>query len=508
MTFRWYKALGPLLAVCMLAGLCSCGGRTPPAESTGTDNSAVTSGTTVADGTTASGGDSGETSPTGGSGGTQDGSTTKKGSAGKTDPTKKGETTAATTRTSTKTTVKDNSKRVKDLKGRTITIVAWWDATASGTEGYKQMRQVESMLNCKLVERKMSDYTALYASILAQQPLADIFCPRDVDVLNMANKGMLTPLSDLSNFNFEEEKWSKAMCRESTLNTKIYGMGQPQFRELLLYNKKMFQKNGWDDLYELQSQGKLDWTTLFNIMSKAAKTDAAGNVTQYGLVPTYDIGEFGYSMIHANGINAVTRKYNTKTMNYTLDSAAARTALSTLKTWVDKKGAVYDTNNYGWDTGRSVFSSGKAAMALADYDMFGRITADADFDIGAVLFPHGPDTKQDLVTYIATYSVIPAGVKNPNDVALAWDIRSDLGWKGIDSLVSSDEMPDPSVKATKQKFLKALDEGNYANDYGKDLSKAEIKDTFKKVAYGELTPAAAISAIGQKINGAINDFWK
>lgn len=112
------------------------------------------------------------------------------------------------------------------------------------------------------------------------------------------------------------------------------------------------------------------------------------------------------------------------------------------------------------------------------------------------------------MTYIATYSVIPAGVKNPNDVALAWDIRSDLGWKGIDSLVSSDEMPDPSVKATKQKFLKALDEGNYANDYGKDLSKAEIKDTFKKVAYGELTPAAAISAIGQKINGAINDFWK
>lgn len=153
----------------------------------------------------------------------------------------------------------------------------------------------------------------------------------------MANKGMLTPLSDLSNFNFEEEKWSKAMCRESTFNNKIYGMGQPQFRELLLYNKKMFQKNGWDDLYELQSQGKLDWTALFNIMSKAAKTDAAGNVTQYGLVPTYDIGEFGYSMIHANGINAVTHKYNTKTMNYTLDSAAARTALSTLKTWVDQK---------------------------------------------------------------------------------------------------------------------------------------------------------------------------
>ena len=416
-----------------------------------------------------------------------------------------GKTSGATTKKpTTKTTRRD-----KDLKGREIRIVAWWDPTSTNSEGYKQMKQVESRLNCKLVERKMTDYKPLYTSILAGNPLADIFCPRDTDILNLANKGYLTPLSDLSNFDFDAEKWNQAMRKESMLNGKVYGMGTGyQFREMLLYNKDMFKKNGWDDLYTLQSQGKLTWSKLEEITNKAVVLDSAKNVMRYGLVPTYDIGEFAFSMIHANGVNAVTHTPNTKTFKYTLNSTAARTALSTLQKWVSNKGAIYDSSNFGWDTGRSVFSSQKAAMALADYDMWGTIAANADFTIGAVLFPHGPNSKQDLVTLIPTFTAIPAGVKNPNDVALVWDIRTELGWKGLEDVLTSDTIPDQSFRVAKQRYIDAMNSGNYFHDYGKKMGSADIKATFKKIAYKEITPEAGIQSIGQKINAAISDFWK
>ena len=399
--------------------------------------------------------------------------------------------------------------RIKDLKGREIVYVATWDATDRNSENGKKIKEVELLLNCKFVERKMSDYKALYTSILSGAPIADLFYPKaEQPALNLAKKGYLIPLDTLSNFNLKADCWDKACIAENTLNGHVYAISNnAQVRSVLMYNKTMFQKNNWEDLYTLQKNGKLTWAKLTEIMGKAAQVSGS-NVNRYGLVPTYSIQEFGRQMLWANGAKVLTRQGDSTNFKYTLENKNATNALNQLREWVSNKGYLYDSSNFGWDTGRKIFASGKAAMAIVDYNQFGAVYNNADFDIGMCLFPHGPDSKNDLVESLVSSTAIPKGVKAPNDVALFWDILGEYRNSSVLNVGQSlyDAMPDPSVKATITKYLENTQSGKYVYDYGYYMS--TVTDNIKKVAYGETTAAAALSSISQEINAQIQDFWK
>lgn len=399
--------------------------------------------------------------------------------------------------------------RIKDLKGRKIVYVAWWEASDRNTEEGKKLREVEKLLNCTFVERKMSDYKALYTSILSGAPIADLFCPNtEGPVLNLASKGYLIPLDTLSNFNLSDECWDKACTAENTLDGHVYAISNvAQVRSVLMYNKTMFKKNNWEDLYQLQSKGQLTWDKLTEIMSKAATVNG-NDVTRYGLVPVYTIKEFGRQLLWANGAKIITRQGDTKNFTYTLENTKATTALNQLRDWVSNKGYIYDSYYAGWDTGRQVFYSGKAAMAVVDYNQFQTIYSNADFEIGMVLFPHGPNGSNDLVQSQASATAIPKGVKNPNDVALFWNILGEYRNNSVTMVDQSiyDAMPDPSVKATIEKYLYNLQTGKYVFDNGYYMD--GVLDTIDKVAKGETTSAAALSSIKQKINAEITDYWK
>ena len=401
-----------------------------------------------------------------------------------------------------------DKSRLKDLKGRTITYVAYWDATDRNSKDGKMMNEVEKLLNCKLVERKMTDYKALYTSILAGSPIADLFSPQEQTGLTLANKGYLLELDTLSNFDLSAECWDKAALKENTLNGHVYAISRnPQIRRVLMYNKTMFEKNNWEDLYSLQESGKLDWDKLTEIMSKAAVV-SGNDVTRYGLVPIYSIEDFGREMLWANGAQVLSRKGDTTNFDYTLENSMATNALNQLRSWVLNKGYLYDSANYGWDTGRQVFYSGKAAMAIVDYNQFVEVSSNADFDIGMCLFPHGPDSKNDLVAFNVSPICIPKNVKDPEDVALFWDILLEYRNESVYEVKEEyyDAMPDESVKATIEKYITNTQNGKYVYDYGMHMS--IVTDSIKKVAYGETTAAAALSSIKQQINANIQDFWK
>lgn len=418
------------------------------------------------------------------------------------------DTSSNTDSDKTSTQNKIDQSRLKDLNGRTITYVAYWDATDRNSKEGKMINEVEKLLNCKLVERKMTDYKALYTSILAGSPIADIFSPQEQTGLTLANKGYLLELDTLSNFDLTAECWDKAALKENTLNGHVYAISRnPQIRRVLMYNKTMFEKNNWEDLYTLQESGKLDWNKLTEIMSKAAVV-SGNEVTRYGLVPVYSIEDFGREMLWANGAKVLTRNDDTTNFDYTLENSRATNALNQLRNWVLNKGYLYDSANYGWDTGRQVFYSGKAAMAIVDYNHFVEVSSNADFDIGMCLFPHGPDSTDDLVAFNVSPICIPKNVKNPDDVALFWDVLLEYRNESVYEVKEEyyDAMPDESVKATIEKYITNSQNGNYVCDYGMHMK--IVSDSIKKVAYGETTAAAALSSIKQQINANIQDFWK
>ncbi len=403
----------------------------------------------------------------------------------------------------------DGEPPVMDLKGRKVVIVGTWDATSTSSPAYKLILKLEQKFNCDFIERKMSDYSSLYSSILSGKPICDLFCPSGTTWINLAAKGMLHPLDTLSAINFEDSMWNAATVKETNYNGHVYGMAyNNQIRQVLIYNQTMFKSNGWEDLYTLQKNGKLTWDKLFGIMQKAIKTDSSGKVTRYGLVPEYNINGFGQTMLHANGVAIAKRDPGTKNYKSGLNSQAALNALNTLNKWVKESGAVYDSSSGGWDSGREIFYNGKGAMAVVSYQMFGTINQNADFDIGMVLFPHGPDTKNDYIRYEIFPTLMPAGVKNPNDIAKLWNYWAYLNTGG--KKASADEHSEAfgggeSIEATTRKYINAINNLNYFIDDGETLG---FDVSLADVAYGNKTPAEYVTASKNQFNAAIADAFK
>lgn len=500
----WYKLTSLSAAVLMLLSLAACGGPTGETSSGAGTTSGIgeteTSGETT---TTQSGDVSSETESSGG---------TTNPSSGTKDPTQGNSKPGTTTTTNKKTEPSsggvvddDLTTKYKNLKGRKITVVGWWDPTPSGTEDYQMILEVEKKFNCDLVERKLTDYAPLYSSILAGDPIADLFVPRDVPILNMANKNMLTALDTLPSMDVNDPLWNKAVTAESTLDGHVYGVTQSVARRsMLAYNKTMFERNGWSDLYTLSTQGKLTWDVLYDIMGKAAQVDAGGNVTRYGLVPKYDFGNLGAFLLNMNGVQVVTRQGTSKTLSYTLNGSKATNALNTLQKWSSTKGAMYDVLGKNWDSTIPTFTDGKAAMLIVDENNMSQLSS-VDFEVGLVMFPHGPDASKDVAFLEPSATVIPAGVSNPDDVALFWTVYNAYKAQNEKETLF-DSLSDPSVKATYDAVENAMNSGNYVYDYAEAVGLDE--EIYRQVAAGSTTPAAAIQSIQNEAKGKISDFWK
>ena len=399
----------------------------------------------------------------------------------------------------------DLTKKYKNLNGRKITVVGWWDATQAGTEEDKLILEVEKLFNCDLVEKKLTDYAPLYTSILAGNPICDLFVPRDTSVLNMANKNMLIALDSLSTFDANDPLWNPATTAESTLNGHVYGMtADTSLRDILFYNKDMFNQNGWTDLYDLNQQGALTWDALYNVMSKAAVVDAGGNVTRYGFAPKFDFSALASFMLNMNGVRVVSRQGDSNTLTNTLNTGAATNTLNILQKWNSSKGQLYDTTAYGWADPLQLFLDGKAAMLMADKSQMDTLKS-AGFNVGAVVFPHGPDTNTVAASYEPSSVVIPKGVKNAEDVALFWSVREAYNKQNRKQSVY-DTLSDPSVKATCDQLEQMLWNKQYVYDFADNLD-LDL-ECYRKVAVGSQTPQEAIQSIQQVINGKISDYWK
>lgn len=402
----------------------------------------------------------------------------------------------------------ESSKRAKNLKGRTITYVTFW-AESSTSDTRKAIEETEKLLNCKFVHRYMNDYKPLFTSILSGDPIADIVQCKFDECLAMANQGMLIPLNSLSNINLKDGIWNKSAIKETTLKGNSYGLAsQLHLRDMIIYNCDMFKQNNWPDLYDLQKKGKLSWDILYNIMDSAVTTSGT-EITRYGLVPKYSIPQVASVLLNANGVNVLERQGDGTELKFGMDCNAAINSLNTLTKWKSKAGLLYDTTAFGWDTGREVFYSGKAAMAIVDHQHVKTIINNSDFEFGLIPFPAGPDATNNLYTYLCDTAAFPKGIKNPNDVALFWDVYQKMYYTEDYFSFYTDAATHPSVKATIDSYVEHLNSGNYTHDFARPEGSdgIDLNDFYKQVVNGETTPQAMIQTVKQRITALANDFW-
>lgn len=370
-----------------------------------------------------------------------------------------------------------SSSKPKDLKGRTITYMTWWDEPKKGSnqqaaEYWKAKNTVEKKYNCKFKFVYASDgdwQSRITASILAGDPICDVFSTQFNSFYGMKSAGLLYPLSDLKSFDFSEDKWWKPAMDLAKIDGKYYGMciSGAEFN-LIQYNKNLLKQYKQPDLWELQQKGELTWQKLIEIAK--ACTDKSKGV--YGMAPSQFPTDLLYLVGNAYGGKVVERINGSDDYKCTVNSPAMVNAFSDVNRWYAVDKIVLPCNgDYTYNS--SQFGAGKVAMLMGVsvptfYD------GSTNFDFGFCIIPKGRDAKkfEPFLGFYAestigggTLTYIPACAENPDDIAAVWnEIGGSIGRENW-SMYYEDYLSDDIIKClyASNDYIKA---GKYSIDYG------------------------------------------
>jgi len=434
-------------------------------------------------------------------------------SSGKTSSSKASSSKTTSSKTSSVTPTDKKDTSVRDLKGRTISYIVNWPELKKGenqraNDYWKTKESIEKKYNCKIKHvYKTPDAIEkeVIPSILSGAPIADVFYTSGDKIFPMIKKNMLYPVSDLKQFDFNEDKWGGKKHNDlSLVNGKRYFFGNTggaPAGAMLLYNIDYFKANNLPDLFTLQKEGNWNWEALKKIARDATKGDVIGLLGPIG------IAEFAKTFIQYNG-GVMVKRGTGFDFSVTLNSKNTTNALTTFKQMVTDDKSTKVTGM----TSASEFAKGKAAMYWAETYRFPEITSAMKFKLGGVTFPSGPDapSKDFLPCIPGAGFVIPATVSEPADIAMVLDkfIGADntLSWEDYyyDMVYSKDIIT--TFKKIGEMGKNPVT-AEYVDAVG-DLYGIGLHGPLGDAASGQQTPAQAIESLETSLKNAVKNFGK
>lgn len=395
---------------------------------------------------------------------------------------------------------------VKDLGGRTITFCAPSWEVIDTEEGW--VKELQTKYNCKFENLQLPDYSTLYSSILAGDPLADVIVMGDSNFYQYVQKKLLRNLSTSQYINVDDSSlYITGINDIFTVNGKVYGVSRDGYaiRRVLAYNKSLI--TGSDDLQTLADTGKLTWDKLYEILTKVSKSGVAGIA---GQMYECDVLE---AFIVANG-GRIFKRDGGLNFTYTLDSQNTRNAISFVQK-LYSSGCIMPMNGGNYLYPQSQFAKGKVAMMLVDGWNLGYIYSKAKFDVGIVLLPAGSNASSPLVeqTVYECYS-IPATVENPEDVELifaAWVKAADANGEGKNYFLNEwkDLMDDDKNLKVLENYISVVDSGKAVVDFKNAVTSFYndgLYDYQQKALFGELSAQSYLEAVGTVYKAKAADF--
>lgn len=426
---------------------------------------------------------------------------------------------SGSTQSQTGNTSSKNSKtpgKLLDLKGRTITFSAFWPEPKKGTDDaanryWIQKEAVEKRFNCKInyIYKNLNQIEQeIVPSILSGSPIADVFWIQQNTLVPKIRKKIIYPISDLNNFDVNDSRFMVDATKFSTLYGKTYGVvnNQTNFLYMLLYNKTYFKQQGLEDLVTLQTAGKLSWDKLAEIAKQATKNGVAG------LAPVESDELMSVCMMRANGGGIVTVDKNTN-FSCVINSPQNAYALNFYKKMKMEDKSILELKG-GYLYPAEQFEQGKAAMLFASGYMNKDIADKSKFELGAVIFPSGPNATLPYFIDCSSYSlqVMASTTKNPEEVASVWfemsKNTSPFTWEERLSDIFTDKNSMQSFKTYHNLLL----QGKYIQDYGTTV--AEFYGTvnmfakFRQMSTGEISVAQGLESLEGVIKQSIKDQTK
>ncbi len=508
---RW---LTLLVCSCMLATLVGCGG----SPKSGGDDSSVSSSSSSGDTSTpdsselsnlGSNAESSDTSDVSSDAGTTNSnSNTSSGSKPNSNTSSNSPVSSNAPSNNSGSPSSGSSKTlpVKNMGGRTFTFCApSWEIIDLEESWVKAL---QSKYNCKFKNLQLADYSTLYSSILAGDPLADVITMGDSNFYQYVQKKLLRSLSASQYIDVDDSSlYVTGLNDIFTVSGKAYGVSRDGYavRRLLAYNKSLI--TGSNDLQTLADAGKLTWDKLYEILTKVSKSGVAGIA---GQMYECDVLE---AFIVANG-GRIFKRDSGLNFTYTLDSQNTRNAISFVQK-LYSSGCIMPMNGGNYLYPQSQFAKGKVAMMLVDGWNLGDIYKKAKFDVGIVMLPAGGNASSPLVeqTVYECYS-IPATVENPEDVELifaAWVKAADANGEGKNYFLDEwkDVMDDPKNLKVLEKYISIVDSGKAVVDYKNTVTNFYndgLYDYQQKALFGELSAQSYLEAVGTVYKSKAADF--
>ena len=301
---------------------------------------------------------------------------------------------------------------VDDISGYPIRISGWWDGPNQknlfGRAALKKWKAVEEefdvTINWVQLPNPYITVEKLVATVLTGEPMADIVNLNCVDAIpSLVEGNMILALDDY--FDFSDPKWPSQLSKIAMYKGKTYGyISNFMTAHGIWYNRTLFEREGFPDLYELQENGEWTWDAYLDLAKRATRdTDGDGEVDQFGIALGYEIE---YPLIYSNGGEVVSD--NGDSYDFVLNSEEALESLEFIQ-------AVYSANVFSRD-GETSFISGKAAMYGGEIFQGWNMANNMNDDYGFVFYPKGPKAEDYVsVSNSMIISVFPANVNYPPD---------------------------------------------------------------------------------------------
>lgn len=179
-----------------------------------------------------------------------------------------------------------------------------------------------------------------------------------------------------------------------------YNVSDPQ---LIMYSRKLFEKEKLDDPYELYQKGEWDWDAMVEMMSAFVSNPDAKS-KRYGIA-----GDFGKALLTSSGSTVVNYE-NGKFSNNIKDKNIA-SAEKLMKKIVDEK--LYNTGWYEYypnDNSTLFYAMGDWALGMTN-------AKNAKKDIMVVPFPKNPDAEEHYISCDYDARMLVRWAENPEAVA-------------------------------------------------------------------------------------------
>jgi|GEM_PF-1820974 len=401
-----------------------------------------------------------------------------------------------------------------DLGGREIVVAAWWDPSPGerGTNEaidlqYERFDYLEQQYHCKFVFRKTSQadiITRIQTSVESGTSVFDAAWVNSSDLPVLAMNNYLYNLSDIKAYDFSDPKWNQTMIKKGTLVDKKYGFSwliEPGINTVMVFNKEMFKKNGWPDLYDLVD--KKEWT--FDKLREIAQmaTDKASG--RSGVVGSaFMFRQYMYS----NNAECVSFDETGKP-SFTVDSANAIEGFQHLLDLKYKYQVIDEPESATWDYFLTAFKEGKAAMSFTQYYLINEQLGDMKDDFGVIPPPMGPKaTEYSSVVINSPVMVMPANNPQGQEVGFILDLVNEP-YPGHEDLWKIE--PESFLRDNKSvEIVKYMSDNCAVLDNMVYFPSAYnlLQETLVSVWRSESTLAEGLSKIKTQSNQLMNDVYK